>query len=109
MNEIDEKILKDLIAGKEEQEEEKNETEVITRPRKKKYDYASLFLKLNPIKERRSIYISKENYERISILTRLTNNSISGYIDNIITQHLEQYGTEISNTISEQISKLQQL
>lgn len=104
MKEIDENILKDLIAGKEEREEEKNEIKVTRN--KKKNDYTSLFLKPNPIRERRGIYISKDNYERISVLTRLTNNSISGYIDNIITQHLELYGTDISNVISEQISKL---
>lgn len=108
MKEIDENILKDLIAGKardEEQEEEKVETQ-ITRSRKKKNDYISLFFKSNLIKERRSIYISKENFERISVLTRLTNFSMSGYIDNVIAQHLEQFETEISNTIQEQILKL---
>ena len=52
----------------------------------------------NVVKERRQTYVSSENYERVRTLLSVIapTLSISCYIDNILSAHLEQYRDELN-------------
>jgi hypothetical protein len=52
----------------------------------------------NIVKERRQTYVSSENYERVRTLLSVIapTLSISCYIDNILSAHLEQYRDELN-------------
>jgi hypothetical protein len=77
------------------------------RKRKEAQDYESLFLKRKAGALRRQIYISSSLYEKIGsflpvIAGRL---SITGYIDNILTHHLEQYRDDINGLYEKKSQK----
>ena len=58
------------------------------------------------VKERRQTYVSSENYERVRTLLSVIapTVSISCYIDNILSAHLEQYRDELNAIYSSRIN-----
>ena len=60
----------------------------------------------NVVKERRQTYVSSENYERVRTLLSVIapTLSISCYIDNILSAHLEQYRDELNAIYSSRIN-----
>ncbi|GHV19821.1 hypothetical protein FACS1894174_00490 [Bacteroidia bacterium] len=71
-------------------------------------DYESLFLSRNELRDRQGLYISRENYGILQTLVRAIRNerlSVSGLVDNIISQHIELYGDEINRIYDENSRK----
>jgi hypothetical protein len=69
------------------------------RKRGQTVDYESLFLSRNELRERQGLYISRDNYETLQTLVRSILGerlSVSGLVDNIISQHIELYGDDIN-------------
>ena len=60
----------------------------------------------NVVKERRQTYVSSDNYERVRTLLSVVapTVSISCYIDNILSAHLEQYRDELNAIYSSRIN-----
>ena len=60
----------------------------------------------NVVKERRQTYVSSENYERVRTLLSVIapTLSISCYIDNILSAHLEQFRDELNAIYSSRIN-----
>lgn len=60
----------------------------------------------NVVRERRQTYVSSENYERVRTLLSVIapTVSISCYIDNILSAHLEQYRDELNAIYSSRIN-----
>ena len=104
-DEINELLLKKMIAGEDVSEQKEKEIDVKSRRKK---DYSSTFLMINSLSERHGVYISMNNYLRVSAFIRLlgTKLTLGGFIDNILNVHFEQFGDEISKMIEQQISKL---
>ncbi|GHT77547.1 hypothetical protein FACS189463_3770 [Bacteroidia bacterium] len=78
------------------------------RKRSQAIDYESLFLSRNELRNRQGLYISKENYEILQTLVRAIRNerlSVSGLVDNIISQHIEMYGEDINRIYDENSRK----
>lgn len=72
-DEINELILKQMIAG--ESEHEQNVEKEVKSRRKK--DYTSTFLTISTLQDRHGVYISMVNYERISTFIRLLGNGVT--------------------------------
>lgn len=100
--EIDELILKGMIAG-----DLPEQAEPISEVKPKKKDY-SMFLDITPFETRHGVYISAPMFDKISLLTRLLGNklTIGMFINNILKQHFEQHEDEINTIINQQIKKL---
>lgn len=118
INPVDETLLQNLMVGgiastapifqKEteepappvEEKENENEERKETGKRKKGLpDYKTTFLKPGNFKQRKSIYISKENQEIIYRIVNLIGNkelTIGTYIDNVLTEHFNNYGDTIN-------------
>lgn len=48
----------------------------------------------------KAVYISRENHEAVKRIVGMAGGhgmTISGYIDHIVTEHLERYGSELEN------------
>jgi hypothetical protein len=78
---------------------EPTEEKPAKRKRGQAMDYESLFLSRNELRDRQGLYISRENYEILQTLVRAIRNerlSVSGLVDNIISQHIELYGEDIN-------------
>jgi hypothetical protein len=78
------------------------------RKRGQAVDYESLFLSRNELRERQGLYISKENYEILQTLVRVIRSerlSVSGLVDNIVSQHIELYGEDINRIYDENSRK----
>ena len=60
----------------------------------------------NVVRERRQTYVSSDNYERVRTLLSVIapTVSISCYIDNILSAHLEQYRDELNAIYSSRIN-----
>ena len=60
----------------------------------------------NVVRERRQTYVSSDNYERVRTLLSVIapTVSISCYIDNILSAHLEQYRDELNALYSSRIN-----
>lgn len=60
----------------------------------------------NVVRERRQTYVSSDNYERVRTLLSVVapTVSISCYIDNILSAHLEQYRDELNALYSSRIN-----
>lgn len=60
----------------------------------------------NIVRERRQTYVSSDNYERVRTLLSVVapTVSISCYIDNILSAHLEQYRDELNAIYSSRIN-----
>jgi hypothetical protein len=89
--------------GKEEEKEIVAPTEIKepVKPARKKretQDYEPLFLQRKAGVPRRQTYISAALYEKInSFLPVIANGlSVTAYLDNILTHHLEQYRDDIN-------------
>jgi hypothetical protein len=116
--EVDEEYLREVMAGgatfpkkteppvKEEKETEIQPVETVeskepakpVRKRKEAQDYEPVFLQRKAGVPRRQTYISSQLYEKInSFLPVIANGlSITAYLDNILTHHLEQYRDDIN-------------
>jgi hypothetical protein len=119
--EVDEEYLKEVMAGgavlpgraepvkppvKEENETDAQVLETVepkepakpVRKRKEAQDYESVFLQRKAGVPRRQTYISAALYEKISRFLPVIANglSVTAYIDNILTHHLEQYRDDIN-------------
>lgn len=73
-----------------------------------KVDYKS-FLKRNAITNRRCAYISEDIHERISKIVSIIGNgevSIGGYVDIVLSTHLEQYKAEINELYAQKCKVL---
>lgn len=86
--------------------DEPEETVKPARKRKEAGDYEAVFLRRKAGVPRRQTYISACLYEKInSFLPVIAGGlSITGYIDNILTRHLEQYKDDV-NELYERKSK----
>lgn len=114
--EIDELLLKKMIAGEETIE---NQSEVVIersinkedkeeKNRRKKLGFRELFLQPNVFKERHCVYISQKNFETIDLLVRLLNMNnitIGSYVDNVLNVHIEQFKNEILEIKKQEIEK----
>ena len=69
-------------------------------------DYPEPLFDNNVVRERRQTYVSSDNYERVRILLSVIapTVSISCYIDNILSAHLEQYRDELNALYSSRIN-----
>ncbi|MDL2243678.1 DUF3408 domain-containing protein, partial [Bacteroidales bacterium OttesenSCG-928-J19] len=90
---------------KNEVSEEKQEVQVSvqpresTRKRKGQVNYKETFTRRNEIKTRECVYISREIHTKIVKLVRAledTSITIGGYIDVVLSEHLEQHKDEIN-------------
>ncbi len=98
----DDDVDMERLKGKKEQEKPEGESRKgsSTKSRKKKgdVDYDGEFFKRNEFKARQNVYISQKNHAIISKIIQTIGNremSVGGYIDLIITEHLEHYESEI--------------
>ena len=103
-DDINELILKQMIAGESEFELNVEKEKEVKSRRKK--DYTSTFLTISKLQDRHGVYISMVNYERISTFIRLLGNgvTIGGFVDNVLNTHFEQFQKEISEIINNKIS-----
>ena len=76
------------------------------RSRKDLQEYPGHLFDNNIVKERRQTYVISENYERVRTLLSVVapTVSISCYIDNILSAHLEQYRDELNAIYSSRIN-----
>jgi hypothetical protein len=98
----------DIQAEMQNEMSEPAEEKPTKRKRGQAADYESLFLSRNELRDRQGLYISKENYEILQTLVRSIRNerlSVSGLVDNIISQHIEMYGDEINRIYDENSRK----
>ncbi len=128
--EVDEDYLKTVMAGdipalkrkeKEQPEEPEAENEVASeketavrepsdsRPRKKREgkSYEAMFLGRRESVQRRQTYISLELYKKIARFLPVIGGELTvpTYIDNILSQHLEQYKDEINELYDKKTEK----
>ena len=78
-----------------------------TRKKREAHDYESLFLERKASVDRRQTYIGAELYKKInSFLSVIAGHqlSVTAYVNNILTHHLEQYKEDI-NELYERKSK----
>nr|WP_288214983.1 DUF3408 domain-containing protein [uncultured Butyricimonas sp.] len=113
--EIDELLLKQMIAGEESAQEPPQTVTKEKLPvkeeksKKKKNDYRELFLKGEYLKERHCVYISQENYLRIASVVRLLNVvTVGNYLDNILSHHLEEFQRDIEKIVEDELLKYKQ-
>lgn len=69
-----------------------------TRRKKGSVNYGDIFFKRNEFKTRQCVYISRKNHKIISAVVRMLGDkeiTVGGYIDLILSEHLEQYKDEI--------------
>lgn len=80
--------------------------EKIRRKRNGLQEYPEHLFDNNVVRERRQTYVSSDNYERVRTLLSVIapTVSISCYIDNILTAHLEQYRDELNAIYSSRIN-----
>ena len=84
------------------------EEKPVKRKRGQATDYETLFLSRNELRDRQGLYIGRENYEILQTLVRSIRNerlSVSGLVDNIISNHIELYGDEINRIYDENSRK----
>lgn len=75
-----------------------NEPKSSTRRKKGSVNYGDIFFKCNEFKTRQCVYISQKNHKIISAVVRMLGDkeiTVGGYIDLILSEHLEQYKDEI--------------
>lgn len=80
--------------------------EKIRRKRNGLQEYPGHLFDNNVVRERRQTYVSSDNYERVRTLLSVIapTVSISCYVDNILTAHLEQYRDELNAIYSSRIN-----
>lgn len=75
-----------------------------TRKKKGRVNYKETFVRRNEIKTRECVYISREIHSKIVKLVRAladTSITIGGYIDVVLSEHLEQHREEINELFRE--------
>lgn len=104
---IDEALLQQMIAGNIPMKEDQTSVSVEDHIIKSEEDY-TIFLERKFIENRRSVYISEENYEEIFKTVRLFGNKInvSCVVNNILTQHMSMYRDSIDALRSALLEKL---
>lgn len=75
------------------------------------FDYAGVFLNHKELKERQSVYISKDVHSTISRLVHLfaiagKTVSVGGLIDNILSEHLKSHKEHIAELYQKQLKNL---
>lgn len=101
--EIDEDFLISTIQNGKQASEHKNEEVVKMKPTEKKEtssEYLSLFVRQSDNKARfgKHVPIRQEYHERIQKIVRVIGNdevSIFNYIDNVLSQHFEEFQADI--------------
>jgi len=76
--------------------------------KKKTAEYQSLFIRepndLPPARFGKTLYIRQEHHERISQIVHVIAKgdiSLSGYVDNVLTEHFKNYWDEIIQSFDE--------
>jgi hypothetical protein len=101
-------IQTDVQAEMQNDTPEPTEEKLTKRKREQAVDYESLFLSRNELRDRQGLYIGRENYEILQTLVRSIRNerlSVSGLVDNIVSNHIEMYGNEINRIYDENSRK----
>ncbi|MDR3267060.1 MAG: DUF3408 domain-containing protein [Tannerella sp.] len=99
---------KPVVSPETEQSEQQPKEETRTK-RARQQEYESLFIHepdLPPARFGKSVYIRKEYHDRISqIISVIGLNEVSlfGYIDNVLTQHFENFGEDITQSFKKNI------
>jgi len=71
-------------------------------------DYSSLFLQSREFKARQCVYISQRIHATISEIVKVISDreiTVGGYIDSILTEHLEAHRDEITELYNSELSK----
>lgn len=94
------------MSGSEEETPSPVIREKTHRKRNTLQEYPEHLFNNSVVKERRQTYVSSENYERVRTLLSVIapTVSISCYIDNILSAHLEQYRDELNAIYSSRIN-----
>ena len=94
------------VSGSEEETPSQVLREKTRRKKNSLQEYPEHLFGNNVVKERRQTYVSSENYERVRTLLSVIapTLSISCYIDNILSAHLEQYRDELNAIYSSRIN-----
>ncbi|SHE46729.1 Protein of unknown function [Bacteroides faecichinchillae] len=94
------------VSGSEEETPSQVLREKTCRKKNSLQEYPEHLFGNNVVKERRQTYVSSENYERVRTLLSVIapTLSISCYIDNILSAHLEQYRDELNAIYSSRIN-----
>lgn len=99
--EIEEKNMQEKKSPEEQQEQQTPIAQARETPRKKRgqTNYKETFMRRNEIKTRECVYISHNIHAKIVKLIRAledTSITIGGYIDTVLSEHLEQHREEIN-------------
>ena len=76
------------------------------RKKRNQPDFSEVFLKDNRLSDRRMIYISKDTYDVLVKYISIISDrklSIAGYLDNIVSHHIEQYKPDINDIYENKI------
>ncbi|MCD8134988.1 MAG: DUF3408 domain-containing protein [Parabacteroides gordonii] len=94
------------VSGNEEETPSPVFREKTRRKKNSLQEYPGHLFGNNVVKERRQTYVSSDNYERVRTLLSVIapTLSISCYIDNILSAHLEQYRDELNAIYSSRIN-----
>jgi hypothetical protein len=68
-----------------------------------------MFLKRNTLGNRQGLYIGKDAYDMVAGIVNLfpeKGMSVSGYIDNVVRQHLKFHKDEINRLYSDEMQRL---
>jgi hypothetical protein len=71
-------------------------------------NYSDIFLKKKELKARQCVYISQRIHATISEIVKVISDkdiSVGGYIDVILTEHLETHKDEITELYNSELSK----
>ena len=98
--------VKDTVTYSEEETPSPVIREKVRRKRNGLQEYPGHLFDNNVVRERRQTYVSSDNYERVRTLLSVIapTVSISCYIDNILSAHLEQYRDELNAIYSSRIN-----
>jgi len=69
-------------------------------------DFVELFLKENRLSDRRIVYVGKETYEKLTKYVSVISDrklGIVGYVDNIVSHHIESYKPAINELYESRI------
>lgn len=99
-------VSSSCVSGNEEETPSPVIREKAHRKRNTLQEYPEHLFDNSVVKERRQTYVSSENYERMRTLLSVIapTVSISCYIDNILSAHLEQYRDELNAIYSSRIN-----
>ena len=83
------------------------DTEKESRRKKRNHpDFAETFLKDNRLTDRRIVYVEKDTYDKLMKYISIISDrklSLSGYMDNIASHHIEQYKSDINELFENRI------